>query len=213
MGSALVRAPVHGVVRSEVRERSAGARARAETAERRMVRGEAGTGEARGGRVPRRGDAGSRRARPGRVRRRPRRAQREARARGGRSKRGAPTIAPCSGTGTSPTGRMGKPEDNAYALTTALPTLSRLPPTSSTGPTTTSDSIEVLLSASRSGADAALACHGSNSVWSRSMVQVTLSRRSATERRERAWPWPQERSTWYFALQTGSFYEATRAQW
>ena len=41
-------------------------------------------------------------------------------------------------TGTSPAGRVDKPVDNAHALPTALPTLSRLSPTSSTGrPTTT----------------------------------------------------------------------------
>ena len=39
-------------------------------------------------------------------------------------------------TGASPAGRVDKPVDNADALPTASPTLSRLSPTSSTGPTT-----------------------------------------------------------------------------
>ena len=45
--SAPVQAPVHRAVRSEVRARSAGARARAETLARPVVHGEAGTGDAR----------------------------------------------------------------------------------------------------------------------------------------------------------------------
>ena len=40
---------------------------------------------------------------------------------------------------------------------------------------------------------AAAAC-GSYGVPSRSMAQATLSSRSATERSERAWPWPRPRS-------------------
>ena len=86
--SALVRAPVHGAVRSEVRSRSAGARARVQRALRRGVRepvcGEAGTGDARSAPGRARGDARSRRSRPGRARRGLRRALREAPARGGR---------------------------------------------------------------------------------------------------------------------------------
>ena len=39
-------------------------------------------------------------------------------------------------TGASPSGRVGETVDNASALPTASPTLSRLSPTSSTGPTT-----------------------------------------------------------------------------
>ena len=61
-------------------------------------------------------------------------------------------------------------------------------------------------------AHARAAC-GSNSVPSRSMAQATLRRRSATERRERAWPWPRRRSASYRARQPGSCCTATRAQW
>ena len=86
--SALVRTPVHGAVRSEVRARSAGARARVQRALRRGVHepvcGEAGTGDARGAPGRAGGDARSRRSRPGRARRGLRRAWREAPARGGR---------------------------------------------------------------------------------------------------------------------------------
>ena len=51
-------------------------------------------------------------------------------------------------TGASPAGRVDKPVDNADALPTASPTLSRLSPTSSTGPTT-SDSKRLPLTALR----------------------------------------------------------------
>ena len=51
------------------------------------------------------------------------------------------------------------------------------------------------LPARRCGARAVqpVAACGSNNVRSRSMAQATLSRRSATERRARAWPWPRPR--------------------
>ena len=89
--SAPVRTRLPGAVRSNVRGRSAGARARAETPVRRVVHravrepvdGEAGTGEARRVAEPSRGDARSRRRRPGRARRASRRARRAAPARGG----------------------------------------------------------------------------------------------------------------------------------
>ena len=47
----------------------------------------------------------------------------------------------------------------------------------------------------------------------RSIAQATLSRRSATERRARACPWPRARSDWYLSWLTGSRWAATRAQW
>ena len=74
------------LLRSEVRARSAGARARAESAMRRVVGepvdGEAGTGGARRAAAPSRGDARSRGTRLGRARRGPRRARRAAPSRG-----------------------------------------------------------------------------------------------------------------------------------
>ena len=53
----------------------------------------------------------------------------------------------------------------------------------------------------------------SKQVPSRSIAQATLSRRSATERRARACPWPRARSAWYLSWLTGSRWAATRAQW
>ena len=56
------------------------------------------------------------------------------------------------------------------------------------------------------------ACCGSNTVPLRSIVQATNSRRSATERSARWWPWPRARSAWYRALLAGSFCTAPLAQ-
>ena len=85
--SALVRTRLPGAVRSEVRARSAGTRARAEPAMRRAVRepvdGEADTGGARSAAATSRGAARSRRRWPGRARRARRRARRVAPSRGG----------------------------------------------------------------------------------------------------------------------------------
>ena len=44
----------------------------------------------------------------------------------------------------------------------------------------------------------------SKQVPSRSIAQATFSRRSATERRARACPWPRARSAWYLPWLTGS---------
>ena len=54
---------------------------------------------------------------------------------------------------------------------------------------------------------------GSNTVPSRSIAQATYSRRSATVRSARWWPWPRSRSARYFASLTGSFRSAVFAQW
>ena len=93
--SALVRALLHGAVRSEVRVRSAGAPARVQ----RAVRGEAGTRRRTGCTGASRGDARSRRSRPGRARRGLRRALCEAQARGERG--GGPNefVERCAGGG------------------------------------------------------------------------------------------------------------------
>ena len=53
----------------------------------------------------------------------------------------------------------------------------------------------------------------SKRVPSRSIAQATLSRRSATERRARACPWPRARNDRYFSWLTGSRWAAIRAQW
>jgi len=53
----------------------------------------------------------------------------------------------------------------------------------------------------------------SKRVPSRSIAQATLSRRSATERRARACPWPRARSDRYLSWLTGSRWAAIRAQW
>ena len=55
--------------------------------------------------------------------------------------------------------------------------------------------------------------YGSKQAPSRSIAQATLSRRSATERRARACPWPRARSARYLSWLTGSRWAATRAQW
>ena len=54
---------------------------------------------------------------------------------------------------------------------------------------------------------------GSKRVPARSIAQATLSKRSATERRARACPWPRARSDRYLSWLTGSRWAATRAQW
>ena len=54
---------------------------------------------------------------------------------------------------------------------------------------------------------------GSKQAPLRSIAQATLSRRSATERRARACPWPRARSDRYLSWLTGSRWAATRAQW
>ena len=54
---------------------------------------------------------------------------------------------------------------------------------------------------------------GSKQAPSRSIAQATLSRRSATERRARACPWPRARSARYLPWLAGSRWAATRAQW
>ena len=55
--------------------------------------------------------------------------------------------------------------------------------------------------------------YGSKQAPLRSIAQATLSRRSATERRARACPWPRARSDRYLSWLTGSRWAATRAQW